>query len=144
VLQCLVSLSQEFGIRFIRLPHEELSVDWSTGSRLGLGAIILWFVFKLLRAHGVRRLSAHHIGYADRVYGLLHSGRITETYLHSLIPRIQSDRVEIYAHPSLPGAEHFSHGHENGCSLELQALTSTSVRQLLEESGFERVTFADL
>lgn len=144
VLQCLVSLSQEFGIRFIRLPHEELSVDRSTGSRLGPGAIILWFVFQLLRAHGAKRLSAHHIGYADRVYGLLHSGRITETYLINLIPRIQSDRVEIYAHPSLPGGEHSSHGPENGCSLELEALTSTSIRQLIEEYGFERVTFAEL
>lgn len=144
VLHCLLLLAKEFGIRFIRLPHEEISVDRSTGARPGPGAIILWTIFQLLRAHAVRRLSAQQIGYADRVYGLLHSGRITETYLTKLIPLIEADRVEIYAHPAWCGDDRPPHGKEIDGFLELQALTSTSVRQLLEQTGFERVIFFDL
>jgi hopanoid biosynthesis associated protein HpnK len=144
VLHCLVALAEEFGIRFIRLPFEELSVDRATGSRAGPGALLLWLIFRLLRARGVKQLSAHGIGYADRVYGWLHSGRITEAYLSRLVPLIRADRVEIYAHPSLqePGAlePHLcGDGH-----LELQAFTSPSIRQLLQSCGFHVVRFPEL
>jgi hopanoid biosynthesis associated protein HpnK len=144
VLRCLVTLAQEYGIRFIRLPYEELTVDWSTGSRPGPNKIILWSVFSLLRFYGGRLLSAHRIGYADRVYGLLHSGCITEEYLANLIPLIEANRVEIYAHPTLPGNDAPNHVNEGGDLSELQSLTSTSVRNLLEVNGFQRVTFSEL
>jgi hopanoid biosynthesis associated protein HpnK len=144
VLHCLIKYSQEYGIRFIRLPHEELSLDWETGSRPNPGQIILWSVFRLLRLYGVRQLSAHRIGFADRVYGLLHSGRITEGYLMRLIPLITAQRVELYAHPSLPDDDLPSSVNACRDQAELQSLTSGHVKELLAMNGFQRVTFSDL
>ncbi|MFQ6538418.1 MULTISPECIES: hopanoid biosynthesis-associated protein HpnK [Aphanothece] len=144
VLQCLIALAEEFGIRFIRLPFEELSVHRATGSRTGPGALLLWGIFRLLRAHGVTQLSAHGIGYADRVYGWLHSGRITEAYLSRLIPLIRANRVEIYAHPSLEEAGASASDSGGDGPLELQALTSPSIRHLLASCRFQGVRFPEL
>ncbi|KEF41837.1 MAG: hypothetical protein ER33_09310 [Cyanobium sp. CACIAM 14] len=144
VLQCLVALSRNYGIHFIRLPYEELTLDWSTGSRPGPSQVILWSVFRLLRIYGVRLLSAHRIGYADRVYGLLHSGRITEAYLQKLIPLITADRVELYAHPSLGGNDNTTQTSNNHEQSEFHSLTSSRVSHLIAMSGFQRVTFTEL
>jgi hopanoid biosynthesis associated protein HpnK len=144
VLHCLVSLAGEFGIRFIRLPFEELSVDRATGSRPSLGSLALWWVFRLLRRHGVRLLTKHSIGHADRVYGWLHSGRLTEAYLCRLIPLIAAERVEIYAHPTLACDGPATPESQGQGPLELQALISPSVREQLAVCGFQCVRFAQL
>jgi hopanoid biosynthesis associated protein HpnK len=128
VLSCLGGLAREFRIPAIRLPSEELAL----GLRLDRGRIaakILWaWIFGRLRRSGERRLKRAGIAFADRVYGLLATGRVTEEYLLGLIPRLRAERVEIYSHPSAG-------------SLELHALLSPRVRDAIEEAGFTLSTY---
>ena len=91
--------------RRIRLPSEELGLALSLDPR-GKATKILWsVVFGFLHRHARRLLQERRIGFHQRVYGLLATGRITEEYLLGLIPRIQAESVEIYCHPAaaLPG-----------------------------------------
>jgi hopanoid biosynthesis associated protein HpnK len=140
VLRTLVELAAEYNIRFIRLPYEELRFSLQLDSRHWIRKLLHSLVFRSLRRHGSRLLSSHGISYAERVYGLLQTGMMTETFLLGLLPQIQSDRVEIYSHPALT----FSPESESPGSSELMALTSERVRQRLSFCGFQLASFYDL
>jgi hypothetical protein len=56
---------------------------------------------------------------------------MTEDYLVALIPQIRSNLVEIYAHPG-------------GSELELEALLSKKVKEVLVEAGFELTNYNNL
>ncbi|MGE5278857.1 MAG: hopanoid biosynthesis-associated protein HpnK [Acidobacteriota bacterium] len=137
VLETLADLAGRFSIRSVRLPSEELGLALSIDPR-GAASRTLWaLVFRLLRRRGAKRLRAAGIHFADRVYGLLATGRVREGYLLVLIPRIRSEDVEIYCHPAaaLPGQPF--HGPPASGPEELAALVSERVRDAIARSGFD-------
>lgn len=143
VLPHIVTLAKEFDIRVIRLPSEEL---WLTLKldRSDLATKLIWsVVFTSLRRYGEGLLNAHGIQFADRVYGLLESGRISEGYLLGLIPQIQADLVEIYAHPAIINPGEPSNAPLNLGSSELAALLSDRVREAVVQQGFELTNYGD-
>lgn len=142
VLDALLRLAPEFGIRWIRVPSEELGFALAGGPRRAAGRIVTTGVFRALRSHALRRLRAAGIGYLDRVYGLLQTGRIDERYLLDLLPRIHADTVELYCHPSWPG-QATGGGSANGAR-ELAALVSDRVRAAVRENGLVLSRFAAL
>jgi hopanoid biosynthesis associated protein HpnK len=136
VLGILLDLSSEFRIPSIRVPAEELLLTLAI-NRSGLAAKLASSgVFRLLRLPARARLRAAEIGFADRVYGLLATGRITENYLLHIIPRIRAGRVEIYSHPGMPAQGGERNGPPGAGPRELSALVSPRVREALESSGF--------
>jgi len=136
VLETLADLAGRFGIRSIRLPSEELGLALSLDLRNAATRTLWTLVFRLLRQHGEKRLRAAGIQFADRVYGLLATGRVRESYLLALIPRIRSEDVEIYCHPAAaPPAQPFLGPPDSG-PLELAALVSERVRDAIARSGF--------
>ena len=131
ILGILTELSPEFQIKFIRLPSEELRKNLKIDQRNLLTKIVWSIVFGQLRRYGEGLLKAHNIKFADRVYGLLQTGDMSEKYLLGLIPQIQAELVEIYSHPDLINTE-INHRGE----VELAALLSQQVRELLTVKGF--------
>lgn len=144
VLRLLAEIASEFGVRIIRLPYEELSftlkIDNSDRISKQIGALI----FAGLRRNGEQLLRAHQIQFVDRVYGLLQTQRITESYLLQLIPQIQSDFVEIYSHPAIVRTGEPSNSPIGLGFAELEALLSDQVRETILESGFELTNYAKL
>ncbi|WP_224090206.1 hopanoid biosynthesis-associated protein HpnK [Nostoc sp. MS1] len=137
VLQILVELAQEFNIRFIRLPAEELGKTLKLNRQDLLTKLVWSGVFGGLRRYGEKLLTSHGIGFADRVYGLLQTGNVTEEYLLGLIPQIQADLIEIYCHPAQFQAGEPLNGPPGAGEAELAALLSQPVRELLTANGFE-------
>lgn len=133
VLRILVELAQEFDIKVIRLPSEELRISWKLDQSNLLNKLVWTVVFGGLRRYGAALLKAHGINFAERVYGLLQTGNITEEYLLGLIPQIQADFVEIYAHPSVKTG-----------AVELAALLSEQVREALDVNGFELTNYLEI
>jgi hopanoid biosynthesis associated protein HpnK len=136
VLGVLLDLAEEFQIPAIRLPSEELRLALSLDHRSAVSKVISSGVFFCLRRHGERRLRAAGIGFCERVYGLSATGRVTESYLLGLIPRIRAERVELYCHPALALPGEPSNGPPESGPKELAALLSGRVREALAESGF--------
>ena len=132
ILNILTEFAGEFQIKFIRLPSEELTKNLKIDRRNLLIKIVWSIVFGQLRNYGESLLKAHNIKFADRVYGLLQTGNMSEEYLLSLIPQIEAELVEIYAHPALVNTD-----INNGGEIELKALLSHKVRELLTVKGFE-------
>ncbi|MBW4668729.1 MAG: hopanoid biosynthesis-associated protein HpnK [Cyanomargarita calcarea GSE-NOS-MK-12-04C] len=133
VLNILAEFANEFDIKFIRLPSEELSFTLKL-NRSGLVNKLIWStVFHQLRKYGESVLKSRDINFVERVYGLLQTGSITEEYLLGLIPQIQANLVEIYCHPDTDAG-----------ATELAALLSQSVRQVLGENNFEMTNYSQL
>ncbi len=142
ILRYLVRLADEFQIRVIRLPYEDLRMNLNLDRSRLFDKLIRSVVFTALRRNGERLLRLHEIQFVDRVYGLLQTSRVTEDYLLRLIPRIQSEGVEIYLHPDKEMAENPT--SQSPGQAELNALLSEQVRLLLKHHGFSLTTFKEL
>lgn len=144
VLQHLVNLSDEFKIRFVRLPLEDLSATLRADRAELLSKLLLSIIYAGLRCYGESVLKSRNIQFVDRVYGLLNSGRMTEDYLLKLIPHIPSNLVEIYSHPAvtLPG-EPANESYGLG-EAERDALISDRVRTVIQNQGFELTNYFQL
>ena len=70
---------------------------------------------------------------------MLQTGDMSEEYLLGLIPQIEAELVEIYAHPDLVNTD-----INNGGEVELAALLSQRVRELLTIKGFELSNYNQL
>lgn len=139
ILNILTEFAGEFQIKFIRLPSEELTKNLKIDRRNLLIKIVWSIVFGQLRNYGESLLKAHNIKFADRVYGLLQTGNISEEYLLSLIPQIEAELVEIYAHPTSVNTK-----INNSGEIELKALLSERVREILSIKGFELSNYNQL
>lgn len=136
VLRMLAEMAAEFRIPAVRLPSEELSLALALDGSGAAGKILWSAVFRCLRVNGERRLAEAGVGFDDRVYGLLATGRITEEYLLGLIPRIRADRVELYCHPALALPGEASNGEQDSGQREFAALVSRRVRESVASNGF--------
>jgi hopanoid biosynthesis associated protein HpnK len=143
VLAILVELSCEYRIPAVRLPSEELGSALSLDPHDFAAKLASSWVFARLRRHGERLLRGAGIRFADRCYGLLASGRITEEYLLGLLPGISCDFAEIYCHPAVPLPGEPLNGPPGAGARELAALLSVRVRALLEARGFSLSTPAE-
>jgi hypothetical protein len=95
-------------------------------------------VFGQLRRHGEGLFKNTEVIIPDKVYGLLATGRISEDYLLQLIPKIQTEISEIYAHPDCS-----SLSNPSG-PMELNTLLSHQVRDRIQACGFELINFHTL
>ncbi|MDF5714766.1 MAG: hopanoid biosynthesis-associated protein HpnK [Rhizonema sp. NSF051] len=141
VLRILVDLAQEFDIKVIRLPAEELKINLKLDRHRLLTKLVWALVFGGLRRYGEGLLKSRSIYFADRVYGLLQTGSMTEEYLLGLIPQIKGDLVEIYSHPAVMTAGELLNGLPGAGEAELTALLSRQVLMLLNTSGFELINY---
>jgi len=139
VLHALAELAEEFNINVIRLPYEELRITLKLDSNGFVEKLIWSMIIAGLRRYGERVLKSKKISFADRVYGWLETGQMTEPYLLGLIPQIRANLVEIYSHPAiaLPG-EPKPYGLAEA---EFEALLSAQVREAIANSGFELTNY---
>jgi hopanoid biosynthesis associated protein HpnK len=140
VLGILIELASEFGIKRIRLPFEELDFTLKLDPTHWLDKATGWWIFCQLRQRGEQRLRQAGIGCPQRVYGLLKSGGITEAYLLGLIPQIQAQSIEIYAHPAIALLGEPANGPLGAGEQELAALLSDQVKHAFATYGFTLTT----
>jgi len=144
VIGILAEAAGEYAIPAVRLPREELGANLAFDRSAWATKIAWTAIFGLLRRHASPRLAAAGIDVADRVYGLLQTGRIDERYLLGLIPRIGAERVELYAHPSAELAGEPANGPPGSGAAELAALVSARVKASVEAHGFRLTTPAGM
>lgn len=133
VLKILGELASEYDIKFIRLPHEELNFTLKIDSTNLPLKVVYSIVFKLLRKHGEKLLKNNGVKYVDKVYGLLETSNMSKSYLLGLIPQIQADIIEIYSHPQSIFMD-----------IELEALCSQEIQELLNLNDFQLVNYHQL
>jgi hopanoid biosynthesis associated protein HpnK len=141
VMKILVDLADEFGIRTIRLPRENLRAELKIDKSRLITKAIWSGIFNQLARYEARMLRRAGIRFADRVYGLLSSGEVSEQYLLQLIPKMEGNLVEFYCHPSIDADGQELNGPPGSGPAELKALMSDAVRQMFVQHNFEVTTF---
>jgi hypothetical protein len=122
----------------LRLPRDDLGLAWRGGR---LGTKVAWTIaFSLLCRRGLGRLRYHRLAVTERVYGLLQTGQMHESYVVELLRRLDVPTAELYFHPSVVFlGEAF--GPNPG---DLATLLSPAVRQVVRERGLRLATYRDL
>lgn len=132
IWDALVDQCVRYSVKWVRVPFEEFRP--ASRERI-LGRRMEWLFFRALRKRCMRSLQRLGISTADSVYGHLETGRISESYLLDLLPRVSGEVVEIYSHPGTPHAAPLSDFGED-TDVELHALLSSQVRELCQRLGY--------
>jgi hypothetical protein len=95
-------------------------------------------LFHALVFHVLARRAEHLLRGARRrfsrvVFGLLQNGRVDESYVSRLIPRLPLGDSELYSHPSVDKSRN-----------ELDALLSPRVHELIRAHGIQLICYRNL
>ncbi len=145
IFPLVLDLAREYGIPALRLPRE----DWRTTLALApdrpLPKVAQGLIFAWLCRRAQSRLRDSGLICNDRLFGLLHDGRLTEDYLLALVPRLKPGVTEIYCHPGLyADAELRRWAPAYRRQAELAALLSPRLRERLAAAGVELSDFREL
>jgi chitin disaccharide deacetylase len=129
VLDLLLALAREYGIRAMRLTREDLAVSLALDARHSLRKRWESVIFTALSRAAEKKLHAHGIAFPDALFGLHQSGDINERYVLGLLPRLRAGVTELYCHPAfLPCREVQYWTPTYRRDVELAALTSSAVQ----------------
>jgi hopanoid biosynthesis associated protein HpnK len=126
VLDLLIAIGREFGLRAVRVPEEPGGPRW----------LRPW----ILRMR--RRLRGDGLCMNDFLLGLRDSGRLDVATAVRLVRQLPRGVTEIYFHPAaawFPGA---APGYRY--EAEFQALLSREFREAIEAAGAQRISYRDL
>lgn len=145
VLDILVRLAPEYGIRALRLPREPLGVTLRASLWQWWRKVAEALTFRALVAHARPKLDGAKVRYPDFMFGLHQSGRMTEDYWTAILPHLPLGTTEVYTHASLVDDEAARwRPADYDCEGELRALTSPRLRALVDAQGIELISYADL
>ncbi len=136
----MIRLCERHNVKRVRIPFEEFrprSLGRMAGRRLE------WLFFRMLRSRCLRSIAGKGFTVADRVYGHIETGAVTEEYLLDLLGRVEGKTNEIYLHPGTHHAPRMAGGGA-GMDFELQALLSPRVRDRICALGLVRSTYAGI
>lgn len=145
VLSILLELAGQYRIRAMRLPRDDLRVTLTLDKKRLLYKLSHALIFGALCRYASRRLAVAGVRTAERVYGLLQSGEMTEAFLLGLLPRIRGGLVEWYCHVGLPPCrelEHWTPTYQH--RQEFEALTSQRVMTAVAAQGLTLTSYREL
>ena len=123
------------GVRWVRIPHEPLSVLLRFPSlRRGAMPFIEWAVFAVLGRRQRKKAREYGLLSVDAVYGLARTGQCDERYLLHIFDRA-GGTLEIFTHPNTATA---------AGQRELEALTSAAARAALSARGAVLAGYGEL
>ncbi|MBI3799489.1 MAG: hopanoid biosynthesis-associated protein HpnK [Deltaproteobacteria bacterium] len=145
VLDSLLALAKEYGMRAMRLTREDLATSLRLDARYGLRKRWESVIFRILSRAAEKKLRTHGILFPDALFGLHQSGDINERYLLGLLPRLREGVTEVYCHPAfLPCREvqHWTPTYRR--DVELAALTSPAVRTAITAQEVTLISYRAL
>lgn len=142
LFRMVLRLAEEFQISGIRLPRDSParnSVSWR-------GGFLQKTILCLLARWDGYRIRNTRVVSCERMVGLFESGVLHEDLLLQIVSSLPEGTTELVCHPGRTDAESltkYSHWHYNW-QAELNALTSKTVRDLLDSQRIELINYADL
>jgi len=124
---------REWGVKHFRLTRDRFWLNARIASGKWCYRLCHAIIYSLLARHVRPSLKVQRIRHTTSVFGLLQSGRVTESYLMKLLPRLPAGDSELYSHPSL---DEFKD--------EFDALVSPQVRKQTEDCGIRLIRYQDL
>jgi hopanoid biosynthesis associated protein HpnK len=134
VFAFLTELMTRYGISSYRLSRERLFHNLAFDRERIMGKAVERVIFGSLAGNCRPQLDRLGIRYAGEVKGVLNSGRMTESYILSILDGLQDGLTEMYFHPGiLPDAEITRRMPDYRHEDELAAVMSPRIRQKMDE-----------
>jgi chitin disaccharide deacetylase len=145
VLQLILKIGQEYGLKAVRLPNEPPIRSWkaakkSLGSRLS-SWIFLYPWTRIMK----RMLRRAHMVHNDYLFGMADSGSMTLNLALKLVQHLPGGVTELCFHPATRRSVEIDstmplYRHQD----EFKALTSELLVQSLRKAGIRTIAFSDL
>ena len=140
VFPILIRLATRYGIKAMRLPREELTMNLRLDRGHWIQKLTHWMIFTLLSRYADWRLKDSGFRIPDRAYGLLQSGRMTESYLTGLLEAMDHETCELSFHlGAAPDWPSYYDGQG-----ELSVLLSRTLKKRIQRSGRELISYVEL
>jgi hopanoid biosynthesis associated protein HpnK len=145
VSDLILEVGREFGLSAVRVPYEPPLASWRAAGTgllrrlLATACLSPWIA--LLR----RRLSKAGLKSNQFAFGLHDSGNMQASLVARFLEKLPEGVTEMYFHPAsarCPETERHMPDYKH--EAEFQALTSPSVKEVLEATGARRIAFRDL
>jgi chitin disaccharide deacetylase len=145
VLQLILKIGQEYGLKAVRLPNEPPIRSWKAARKSLASRLSSWiFLYPWTRImkHRLRRA---HMVHNDYLFGMADSGSMTLDLALKLVQHLPAGVTELCFHP----ATHRSVEIDSTMPLyrhqdEFKALTSELLAKSLSEAGVQTIAFNDL
>jgi len=122
----------------IRLPHDQLSLGLKSDPSRPIRKTALAGVFSMFKRVYLPKVQQAGLVVAERVFGLLGSGAMTENYMINLLNNVQVATAEIYFHPDTEGG-----GPDLGPNPgDLATLLSSPVRLVIDQKGIQLSSYS--
>jgi hopanoid biosynthesis associated protein HpnK len=145
VLGLILKVGRDYGLTAVRVPNEPpVLSSKASGKSLGSRLTAWTFLYPWLSLMK-RMLQRANVRYNDFLFGMADSGFMTTDLVTRLVRNLPSGITEFCFHPATRRCEEIDntmpfYQHEQ----ELEALTSEPLRQAVQASGAERVSFCDI
>ena len=143
VAALVIAIGREFGMRAVRVPAE----PWGALRQAAApeGARVLPPLYAPWIALLRRRLRRAGLAVNDHLLGLAWSGAMTEPRVLRLLAALPAGASELYCHPAVEQTAALARTMPAYRPVEeLAALLSPAVRRVIDSSGIELVSYADL
>ncbi len=144
VFDAAVELAQEYGVRRMRLPDDDLRVVSEFDGRGAPGRAIHAFVFRMLCNRMRRILNRRGFVFAEKVFGNFMSGKMSEKYVIHVLRHMDSATNEIYFHPALCRPGQTCSSLEEQCGKEYGILVSERVMDTIRTNGIVLINYGGL
>jgi len=133
ILDLLMQDADRLGLQRARLTFDPLPVNRAISRGHNAYRYSHALIYRLLSSRARRAFALRNIRHTNYVFGLLQNGRVDESYVLRLLPRLPMGDSELYSHPSL---DEFRN--------EFDALVSTSVKAEVTQQNIQLVRYQDL
>ena len=133
VFEILIRHAREWGIRSMRLTRDDFSLSARAASGRWGYRLSHALIFHSLSRWARPYLQQCRIACADRVYGLLQSGCVSESYAVELLRSLPEGVSELYLHPSTRDG-----------NVDFSTLMSPAFRDAVAGTGVQLIRYQDL
>ena len=144
IFAAALDLAEQHQAKRMRIPCDDFRLAVRFHREDLAGRALAAFVFWLLTRHMKKRLLGRGFVFAERVYGHLFSGRMSQEYALYVLEHLSADTNEIYFHPSSPDGLPATSSDRLQGAKELDILTSSAFRRRLHGPGMVLTNYSGL
>lgn len=145
VFPIIAQLGREHGVRFLRVPRENLYTHLLIDHRFLLRKLVRGLFFWALSIGLRGKIERAGFRHPEAIYGLLQTGHMDENYLTQVLRQLEEGVTEIYFHPGSdedPILRRWQPDYDHAS--ETAALLSPRLMELFSQLGIRITRFEDV
>ncbi|MGV8074131.1 MAG: hopanoid biosynthesis-associated protein HpnK [Syntrophobacteraceae bacterium] len=144
VFDAAVKLGEQYGVKRMRVPEDDLGLAMRYDGDRSLHRIIYALTFWLLSKRMKKRLGMSGFSFTDRVYGNLLTGRMQKEYVLYMLENIRGGSAEIYFHPAMYSDGSVLGNEEFRRAGEAEILLSREIMNRIKMLGIRLINYSEL